>query len=102
MTRKCRDYVISFLQSSMAKKKKVNPRNKPLSQADVPKIRDEAIHLSFALFLTILKENFGFDQDQITFVWERADKLSKEAAEGRISIRDLADVLREEYNLDLE
>lgn len=82
-------------------KKKTNPRRRPLSEADIPKIRDEAIHLSFAIFLTILKENFGFDQDQIVFAWERADKLSQEAKEGRINLWDLVTVLREEYNVDL-
>lgn len=83
-------------------KKKINPRRRPLSEADVPKIRDEAIHLAFALFLTVLKENFGFDQEQIVFAWERADKLSKEVAEGRINLWDLVTVLREEFNVDLE
>ena len=86
---------------SKKKPKKTNPRHIPLSQADVPKIRDEAIHLAFALFLTILKDNFGFDNDQIVFAWERADKLSKEAADGRISLLDLTEVLRSEYNIDL-
>lgn len=82
--------------------KKVNPRRRPLSEADIPKIRDEAIHLSFAVFLTILKENFGFDHDQIVFAWDRADKLTKEAAEGRINLMDLIEVLRDEYDVLLE
>ena len=85
-----------------SKSKKTNPRRRRLSEADVPKIRDEAIHLAFALFLTVLKENFGFDQEQIVFAWERADKLSKEVAEGRINLWDLVTVLREEFNVDLE
>ena len=87
---------------SKSKSKKTNPRRRHLSEADVPKIRDEAIHLAFALFLTVLKENFGFDQEQIVFAWERADKLSKEVAEGRINLWDLVTVLREEFNVDLE
>lgn len=82
--------------------KKVNPRRRPLSEADVPKIRDEAIHLAFAIFLTVLKDNFGFDNDQIVFAWERADKLSEEAKDGRIKLWDLVGVLRDEYNIDLE
>ena len=82
--------------------KKVNPRRRPLSEADVPKIRDEAIHLAFAIFLTVLKDNFGFDNDQIVYAWERADKLSEEAKDGRIKLWDLVGVLREEYNIDLE
>ena len=86
----------------MSKKKKVNPRKIPLSQADVPKIRDEAIHLSFAIFLTILKANFAFDNDQIVFAWERADKLSQEAKDGHINLWDLVGVLKDEYNIDLQ
>ena len=82
--------------------KKVNPRRRPLSEADIPKIRDEAIHLAFAIFLTVLKDNFGFDNDQIVFAWERADKLSEEAKDGRIKLWDLVGVLRDEYNIDLE
>ena len=86
---------------SKKKSKRTNPRNIPLSQADVPKIRDASIHLAFAIFLTILKYNFGFDNDQIVFAWERADKLSTELAEERIKLVDLVNVLREEYNIDL-
>lgn len=86
----------------MKKSKKVNPRKRPLSEADVPKIRDEAIHLAFAIFLTVLKDNFGFDNDQIIYAWERADKLSEEAKDGRIKLWDLVGVLRDEYNIDLE
>ena len=82
--------------------KKVNPRRRPLSEADVPKIRDEAIHLAFAIFLTVLKDNFGFNNDQIVYAWERADKLSEEAKDGRIKLWDLVGVLRDEYNIDLE
>lgn len=86
----------------MSKKKKVNPRKIPLSQADVPKIRDEAIHLAFAIFLTVLKDDMNFDNDQIVYAWERADKLSKSAADGWVNLWDLVGVLKEEYNIDLE
>ncbi len=86
----------------MKKSKKVNPRKRPLSEADIPKIRDEAIHLAFAIFLTVLKDNFGFNNDQIVYAWERADKLSEEAKDGRIKLWDLVGVLRDEYNIDLE
>lgn len=86
----------------MKKSKKVNPRKRPLSEADIPKIRDEAIHLEFAIFLTVLKDNFGFNNDQIVYAWERADKLSEEAKDGRIKLWDLVGVLRDEYNIDLE
>ena len=82
-------------------KKKINPRRRPLSEADVPKIRDEAIHLAFAIFLTVLKDNMSCNNDEIVFAWERADKLSQEAKEGRVNLWDLVSTLKEEYNIDL-
>lgn len=87
---------------SKKKPKKTNPRHIPLSQADVPKIRDEAIHLAFAIFLTVLKDDMNFDNDQIVFAWERADKLSKSAADGYVNLWDLVSVLKEEYGVMLE
>lgn len=84
----------------MAKKKKVNPRKVPVSQSDLMRVRDESIHLSMAIFLTVLKDDFGFDNDQIALAWDRLDKLSKEVAENRVNLRDLVGVLAEEYNID--
>ena len=87
------------------KTKKVNPRRKPASEADVKRAKtsasDQAVKLAIAIFLTVLCDDFSFDKDQIQFAWERMDKLSEEIAERRISARDLITVLREEYNVDL-
>lgn len=89
----------------MKRKKKINPRRVPVSLADVNRTREEtsdkAIHLSFAIFLTVLLDDFGFDQEQIQHAWARADKLSKEIKEKRIKLRDLVEVLRDEYHVDL-
>ena len=82
-------------------KKKTNPRRKPLSWADANKIRDESIHLAMALFLMILKDDFDFSMDQIQHAWNRLDKLSREAAEGRINLWDIVGVLHDEYGVDL-
>ena len=67
----------------------------------VYKARDEAIHLSMAIFLTVLKDDFDFDNEKITHVWNRVDKLSKEVAEGRVNILDFVEVLLEEYGIEL-
>ena len=82
--------------------KKVNPRRRPLSEADVIKIQDSAVHLAFAIFLTILFDYHGFSREQIQDVWHQADKLSQEVTEGRINIRDLVGVIKEEYGVILE
>jgi len=87
-------------------KKKINPRRIPVSLADMKKnankATDEAIHLAFAIFLTVLLDYHGFTREQIQDVWHQADKLSEEIMEGRINIRDLLNVLNEEYGVLLE
>lgn len=83
-------------------KKKINPRRRTLSEADVPKIQHQSIHLAFAIFLCVLKDKFLFDNDQIVKAWEAADKLSEEVLkDGLVKMQDLIDVLRDEYNIDL-
>lgn len=87
------------------KTKKVNPRRKPVSEADLNRAKatasDQAVKLAIAIFLTVLKDDFDFDNDQLVHAWERLDKLSQEVAEHRISAWDLINVLHEEYNVDL-
>ena len=89
----------------MSNGKKVNPRRRPASEADVKRARDnaanEAIHLSIAIFLTVLKDKFDFDNENIKRAWYEMDKLSEEVAEKRINIHDMVTVLRDEYDIDL-
>lgn len=84
---------------------KVNPRKIPVSMADVERAKknasDDAVHLALAIFLTVLKDDFGFDNEQVKLARSRVDKLSEEVAERRVSIADLLTVLREEYHIDL-
>lgn len=83
-------------------KKKINPRRRPLSEADVIKIQDNAVHLAFAIFLTVLKDKFGFSNDEIVRAWSEADKLSEEVLkDGLVKLKDLVDMLRDEYKIDL-
>ena len=88
------------------RKKKVNPRHIPVSLADLKKssskATDEAIHLAFAIFLSVLKDKVAFSNDDIVRAWEAADKLSEEVlTDGLVKMQDLIDVLREEYHIDL-
>lgn len=90
----------------MSKTKKVNPRRIPVTMAEAKKMAnkatDEAIHLAFAIFLAILKDKFGFDNDQIVEAWGYADKFSEEVLQdGLVKLTDIIDMLRDEYNIDL-
>lgn len=88
-----------------AGKKKVNPRRRPATEADVKRAKasasDESVKLAIAIFLTVLCDDFNFDKDQLQLAWERMDKLSESIKEHRVSAWDLVEVLREEYGIDL-
>lgn len=87
------------------KAKKVNPRRKPVSEADLKRakdiVSDQAFKLTVAIFLTVLCDDFNFDKEQLNYAWERLNKLSGEVSERRISAWDLVEVLKEEYDIDL-
>ena len=84
--------------------KKVNPRRKPVSQADIEKIRKITMAQSLAtveaVFLTVLMDKFGLE-DRINEIWTEVNKLSDEIKEGRVSLKDLRDVLSEEYGIEI-
>ena len=85
--------------------KKVNPRRRPASEADVKRAKakasDDAIRLAMAIFLTVLCDGFDFDKDQIRLAWGKMEKLSQEIAEKRVNLFDLLNVLDTEYEISL-
>lgn len=86
-------------------KKKINPRKRPASMADVEKAKKdatgEAISLSIALFMTVMVDKYGFDADTLKSVWNDINKLSQEVSEGHVNLHDLKQVLIEEYGIEL-
>lgn len=89
----------------MSAGKKINPRRRPASEADIKRAKaaasDQAVKLSLAIFLTVMKDKFDFDNDQLIEAWAAMNKLSEEIAERRVSAWDLVNVLSEEYGIDL-
>ena len=86
----------------MKKTKKVNPRNRPVSQADLEKAQEKACRLAMSIFLTVLCDYYDYSKEQIQDVYYRSNKLAEEIKEGRISLFDLVDVLYEEYGVMLK
>ena len=86
----------------MSKTKKINPRRRPISEADLYKAQDTACHLALAIFLTVMKDKMLCDNDQIVMAWKEFDKLSEEIKEGRVNLKDLVTTLDEEYNISLK
>lgn len=84
--------------------RKINPRKRPASEADVIRAKNEAVkeavHLASAIFLTVLADKFD-GRDYIPEIWEEVNKLSDEIKEGRVSVANLVCVLKEEYDIYL-
>lgn len=83
---------------------RLNPRRKPATEADVRRARDEAVkqatHYASVIFLTVLCDKFN-GRDWLPEIWGEVNKLSEEIKEGRVSIPDLAHVLRTEYDIEI-
>ena len=83
--------------------KKVNPRRRPATFADVDKAWEKGVldgcSNASAMFLTILCDKFDMSVEEVQRFWKEVNKLSEEVAEQRVSIADLRTVLLEEYKI---
>lgn len=84
---------------------KVNPRRRTLTQSDVQratkKVRDEAIVITAVIFLSVLCDKESADADIILRVWNEVNDLSDSISQGYVSVSDLRDTLRKEYNINV-
>ena len=85
------------------KKKKVNPRRKPATLADVERAKAkamvDALRLAEVLIFTVLLDKHGFDSDRLLQVWHQVGDLSDSVNNGIVSVKDLETVLKEEYGI---
>ena len=84
--------------------KKVNPRKRPASEADVNRawergVNDGVTH-SAVIILTVLVDKFN-GAEYIRDVWREVQKLSEEVGERRVNVSDLRRVLLEEYEIEV-
>lgn len=84
-------------------KNRVNPRKKPVSQADinraVAKAQDDAITTAIAIMLTVLCDKEGADAEIMARVWNEINELSDSVARGYVNIHDLVKTLEDEYSI---
>ena len=90
----------------MAMKKKVNPRRRPATQADVQRAKqkgqEEAVKLAWSILFTVLRDKEGYDLEGLQRVWKEVDDLSDSIAKGYCTVTDLRDILKQEIGADIE
>lgn len=83
----------------MAQKKKVNPRRRPATLADVNKAKKEAMDIAitfaWAILFTALRDKEGFGYVRLRRVWDEVNYISDSIDKGYINIDDLIEELRE-------
>ena len=86
--------------------KKVNPRRKPATQADVLKAQrkayNDAIIYVSAMFFTIMRDKFNFGIIRLKRIWKYLDELADNVNDGNVSLPDLITTLQEECGIDFK
>ena len=89
----------------MAMPKRINPRRRPATQADVQRAKDtataDACRVTLAIFFTALLDKEGMDAEQLQRIWREVEALSESVRDGYVSATDLIRVLRDEYEIDI-
>lgn len=87
-------------------KNKINPRRRPVSQADVDRAKKEAqnkaVNIAWAIFFTVLADKEGYGKKRLKRIWDEVSDLSDSVSKGYVSIKDLIRVLDEEKDIILE
>lgn len=84
-------------------KKKKSPKSIPASRADVEKARrtakQEAADAAMAMMFSALIDKMGWDIDGIRELWTHIESIDRDLREGRITISDLKDALKQETGI---
>lgn len=96
---------ISACERMTTMPKRVNPRRRPATMADVQRAKDaataDACRVTLAIFFTALLDKEGMDAEQLQRIWHEVEALSESVRDGYVSAPDLIRVLREEYEIDI-
>lgn len=72
--------------------KKLNPRRRPVNQADLLRAKNDAVNeaanSALVIFFTVLCDKFGADADQLKQLYAEMNKLSEGITDGYVSISD--------------
>lgn len=88
----------------MSKTKRINPRRRPATQADVERAKNAAVReattATLAIVLSVLLDKFGA-QDYIQDVWREINNRAETVAQGYASIVDYKHALKNDYGIEL-
>lgn len=86
--------------------KKLNPRHRPVTQADVIKAKKEAqstaINYAWAIFFTVMRDKERYGKKRLRRVWNAVNELSDSISKGYINVNDLIHTLKTEAGIVLE
>lgn len=86
-------------------KKKVNPKRRPATAADIKKAKDLAqgfaISAMWTIFFTVLRDKEGYEEEGLRRVWEAMEDLSDSIAKGYVDLNDLRHTLKVEAGIEL-
>lgn len=90
----------------MPKNKKVNPRKRLATQADVNRAKREAqeyaVVCAWAIFFTVMRDKEGYGIKRLVRLWERVNELSDSITQGYVSVEDLRKTLEDETGIVLK
>lgn len=87
----------------MSKSKRINPRRRPATLADVEKAKREAqdkgLNLAICIILSALLDRGFLDPEQMRPAWNAINDKSDSIIKGYCNINDLRRVLADEYEI---
>lgn len=86
-------------------KKKVNPKRKPATQADVERAKaqaqKEAVSLAMTIMFTAMLDGGFIPRDQMKAAFEKVEYLCESIALGYVNPSAMRKVLKDEYDIVL-
>lgn len=86
-------------------KKRVNPRRKPATMADVQRAKqdaqDRALKAAWSIFFTVLRDKEGYTMEDLQRCWKEVEDLSDSIAKGYCTVADLREILELEEGVRL-
>ena len=86
--------------------KKINPRRRPATQADIKKAKNEAADNAMkrvlCMFLYVLVDKHGAPKEDIQELAKELNYMADSIRKGYVTWKDIEHVLLEEYELEID